>query len=103
MEWLHFGWFIIVYAVNNYIGYEKCCGKVMVDDVVWLLWFLIQIENLEGKPMVVLIILMNTSSIMSTKFACVVDWFGISMVPIISIGYKTTFFFVFENQIISWS
>ncbi len=65
----------------------------MVDDVVWLLWFLIQIENLEGKTRVVLLILMNTSSIMSTKFACVLDWSEISMVPIISIGYKTTYLF----------
>lgn len=66
----------------------------MVDDVVWLLWFLIQIENLECKTMVVLLILMKTSSIMSTKFVCVVDWSGISMVPIISTGYKTTYLFL---------
>jgi hypothetical protein len=39
-----------------------CCLVVVI---------LIQIENLEGKTMVVFLILMNTSSIMSTKFVCV--------------------------------
>jgi len=44
--------------------------------------------------MVVLLILMNTSSIISTKFACVVDQYNILAVPIILIGYKTTSLFL---------
>jgi hypothetical protein len=44
-----------------------------------------------GTSMVVFLIPVNTSSIRSTKFACVVDWSKISMVPIISIDCKTTY------------
>jgi len=44
--------------------------------------------------MVVLLILMNISSIISIKFACVVDQSKILAVPIILIGYKTTFLFL---------
>jgi hypothetical protein len=51
-----------------------------------------------GSSMIVLLILVNISLIRSTKFASVLDWSEISMVPIISIDYKTTSLFCFSKM-----
>jgi hypothetical protein len=50
-----------------------------------------------GTSMVVLLIPVSTSSIKSTKFACVVDWSEISTVPVISINSYTTSLFLFSR------